>query len=227
MRLTPRDIRVVRDIALSHVLCRDQIIELAYFTSVTRANTRLRELRDAGLVSVLKTPYFGQQLYVAGPRASDIVGERIGPILAARQVTPRFVQHALSTTNVRLHLLRHGASAWRFEQQIRSSFKLAGREIQIRPDGMALGPDGIQLVEVDLGHVNPAKFREKLLAYEAFLCSGCFKNIWNAEGFSVLTVTSGPLRATRLARLLPKGSPLQFQCESYEELGIEFAGGWS
>lgn len=227
MRLTSRDQKLVRDIALSHVLSRDQIIALGYFTSVTRANTRLRELRSQGLVSELATPLFGQFLYSAGSRASEIVGERVAPILLGRSSSPRFIQHALSLTNVRLSLLAKGATAWRFEQQCKVTFSHAGKVLELKPDGIALTKSGIILVEVDLGHVAPAKFREKLRSFEAFALSGECQRLWKVDSFSVLTVTTGRLRARRLTKLVPENSPFAFSCKAHDELGIAFAGGWS
>ncbi|MBS1722965.1 MAG: replication-relaxation family protein [Armatimonadetes bacterium] len=227
MRLTSRDARLVRDLALSHVLSRDQLIGLGYFTSVTRANTRLRNLVASGLVRRTETPFFSQSLYAAGPKAGVVTGERIGGILSGRSGSPRFLQHALCVNNVRLALLAQGASAWRFEQQLSLTFPYAGREYQVRPDGLAAFPGRITVVEADLGHVAPSKFKEKLLAYDAFVLSGECQRHWKLPTFELLTVTSGRLRASRLRRLLPAQASFHFLCQSHDHLGIAWAGGWS
>ena len=185
MRLTSRDIQVVRDIALSHTMSRDQIIAFRYFTSVTRTNTRLRELGAEGFVYRIKTPFFGQSLYMAGPNAHVIVGERIIPLLAHRTGSPRFIQHALSVNNARIALIKRGASDWRFEQQLWRKFEYQGRTYEVRPDGLSHTPKGLIIVEVDLGHVAPAKFKEKLVAYNAFLESGACEQMWQCQEFTV------------------------------------------
>ena len=227
MRLTTRDVRLLRDMALSHVLSRDQIIALGYFGSVTRANTRLRLLGRFGLVRRIDTPFFSQNLYCVGVKASEIVGERIAKLVAGRAASPRFLQHALLTTNVRIELIRRGASSWRFEQQLWVCFKFAGKEYQVRPDGLADTANGLIAVEVDLGHVAPAKFREKLLAFDAFIASGQCQRQWNAPSVSLLTLTTGKRRASQLLRLAPKGTAFAFECHSLDVFGVPRVGGWS
>ena len=227
MRLTQRDTKLVKDIALSHVLSRDQVITLGYFSSVTRTNTRLRQLRTLGLVKSLETPFHGQTLYAAGPKAILLVGERIAPILSGRLGSPRFIQHALATTNVRIELQNQGSSIWRFEQQVRSLFRFGGRDHEIRPDGVALTHSGILALEVDLGHVDPSKFKQKLLAYDAFVASGECRRIWNTPTFSLLAVTTGSLRARRPRELAPSSLSFEFACQSADQFGVAFPGSWS
>lgn len=164
--------RLLRDLTLSHVLSRDQVIELGYFGSVTRTNTRLRELRELGLVRTLDTPFFAQRLYAVSATASEVVGPRIAPLTATRTGSPRFLQHALSVTNTRIVLLGRGGERWLFEQQARTTFTFGGKDWDVRPDGIAVEKGTHLPVEVDLGHVAPAKFKEKLASYHAFVESG-------------------------------------------------------
>lgn len=227
MRLTARDQRLAKDIALSHVLSRDQILALGYFTSVTRANTRLRELRAEGIVRCIETPFFAQSLYSVGSNAEILLGDRIARIVAGRTGSPRFIQHALCITNVRLALLSKGASGWRFEQQIRCQFRHGGKDWEVRPDGLAVFPSGLFAVEVDLGHVAPSKFEEKLKAFDAFVTSGECSRHWKQPTFTLLTVTTGQLRASRLTSLVPKNCSFRFECRPFEKLGISYAGAWS
>ena len=227
MRLTLRDNRLIRDMALSHVLSRDQVIELRYFSSVTRANTRLRELRSLGLVRRIETPFFGQALYSVGPKAKEVLGERIGPIVAGRTGSPRFLKHSISVTDVRIALIDRGGTAWRFEQQLRSSFEYLGRTYEVRPDGMAIGSSGPIALEVDLGHVAPAKFKAKLDAFDAFVRSGEALRQWRHESFKLLTITTGPLRASRLKRLVSRDCPYEFACMTFDQLGLPKVGSWS
>jgi len=220
MILTERDIHIIRDIGLSHVMSRDQIMEL-YFGSVTRTNTRLRELSAIGMVRKLETPFFLQSLYMAGRTASEVVGEKIGPLLERRTSSPRFIQHALSVTNVRLALLKRGAVGWRFEQQLWSTLS-SGHEV--RPDGLVSLKGVPTFIEVDLGHVTPSKFAAKLRAYE-LLMSGEVARLYGFETFRLLTVTTGPKRAATLSRL--RSSSVEHAVETFEILGIARVGAWS
>ena len=227
MRITDRDMRLIRDMALSHVLSRDQIIALNYFGSVTRTNTRLRELRSEGFVRPIATPFFAQHLYCVGAQAHSVLSERISSLVAARTGSPRFLQHALCVTNVRIALLRRGATAWRFEQQAHSRFEWKGQTLEVRPDGLAIFGDRITAVEVDLGHVAPAKVREKFSALDKFIASGSCRAQWMVEACKLLVVTTGPLRARRLERLVPSDCRFDSAFVPHDQLGIPFAGAWS
>lgn len=226
MRITDRDVKLVKDIALSHLLSRDQILQLGYFSSVTRVNTRLRSLIGQGLLKRLNTPFFGQSLYMSGPKAPVVLGERIAPIVAARTGSPRFVRHALCVTNARIALVRRGEASWKFEQQLRTDFDFNGKRWEFRPDGLALMPKGPTAVEVDLGHVALTKFRDKLRSYESFVAAGEAKRQLATEDFRLLTITTSNERANRLRRLLV--SPhLDQRYATFAELHIPEIGSWS
>ena len=225
MKLTERDFRMVRDICLSHVVSRDQLIALGYFGSITRANTRLRTLCEAGLVRSLTTAFHAQNLYASGPKAKEIVGDRIAALLAGRRPSPQFVQHALAVTDVRSKLMAK-YSAWRFEPQVRQTFTWRGKQYEVRPDGVAIGSSGHLLIEVDLGHVSGARFKEKAIAYAAYLQSNTFEGVYGKSPLSVLTVTTSLVRrANLLAAAAVLGS--HFTCTTFEELGVRTPGGWS
>ena len=227
MKLTGRDASLVRDLALSHVLARDQIIACGYFTSVTRANTRLRGLAEIGLVRRIKTPYFGQGLYSVGCRAREVLGPRIAGLVSNRKESPRFLQHALATTDVRIALSRRGSKGWRFEQQLWTSFWFAGREHEVRPDGLAIFENGFTVVEVDMGHVAPSKIRTKLESYNAFLKSGECERHWAVDWFRLFLVTTGQVRAGNLLNLLPDDPQFELRCVPFEALDISPPGAWS
>lgn len=223
MRLTPRDLHLIRDIGLSHLLSRDQVIELGYFTSVTRANSRLRTLVAGNFITRLSTPFFGQFLYGAGPLAEEVAGERIAPLLVNRAGSPRFVQHALSVTNVRLALLRRGGSAWRFEQQLWRDV----RGQTLKPDGLVLTKHLPAFVEVDLGHVAPKKFKDKLTAYKALARAETCNSLYGFEQFRLLVVTTGTRRSRHLSSLMPPKPGFDYLVQTFAELDIPQIGSWS
>lgn len=226
MKFTDRDVRLVRDIALSHVLSRDQIIRLGYFTSVSRCNRTMCRLQDSGVVSVLTTPFFTQRLYTVGAAAVEVLGERIARLLTFRTPSPRYLQHAIATTEVRLALTSEGGTDWRFEPQLRHAFSWAGRTHEVRPDGYLLVDGRVTVLEVDLGNVSHTKFGQKLRAFDSYLRSGAFSSAYGASTFDVLTLTTGSLRCSRLKSLAPR-SEVCFQFHTFDELGIAIPGGWS
>jgi len=226
LKLTDRDVRLVRDIALSHVLSRDQVLALGYFSTVTRANTRIRGLVAEGFLKRLETPYYRQSLYVAGAIAKQIVGERIAETLRGRPGSPRFLQHSLAVTGVRAALQGPGKK-WRFELQVSCGFQFAGRDLEIRPDGAIVDTEGVTLVEVDMGHVTPSKYKEKLRTFDAFIRSGACMHHWGVSEFRVLTVTTGQARATSLAKLLPKQCAFSHVCTTFRDLHVSEVEPWS
>lgn len=225
MRLTRRDVALVRDVSLSHLLARDQIIALGYFNSISRANGRLLLLIRHGFIRRLDTPFFAQSLYASASLAREVVGERISPLLASRASSPRFVAHALSCTNVRIALQRAGTGEWRFEQQLWRT--LSNHEShQLKPDGLFLAKVPV-FVEVDMGHVAPSKFRSKLLGYRALALSSQCQALYGFPGFRLLIVTSGSLRARHLRRLVPPDPGFECLIQTFEEVGAKHVTAWS
>lgn len=227
MFLTERDHKLVFEVAMSHVLSRDHILALGLFGSVTRVNTRLRVLRELGLVRLLETPFFKGSLYVPGVNAPDVLEGRVARLVANRQPSPRFLQHALATTNIRLAMLAKGATEWRFEPMLWRTFEVAGKKLEVRPDGMAITRKGCVIIECDLGHVAPTKFAAKLDAYHQFLKGGHARRLWQIDDFNLLVVTTGKLRAQRLHELAPGECSYPLIVQTFEELGAAMVGGWS
>jgi hypothetical protein len=227
MILTERDRKLVFEIAMSHVLSRDQILALGMFGSVTRVNTRLRVLRELGLVRLLETPYFKGSLYVPGVNAPEVLSERVAQLIRSRQPSPRFLRHALCVTNIRLALSARGATDWRYEPMLRRTLTVAGRVLDVRPDGMAISPKGVLLVECDMGHVSSTKLAQKLHTYNEFLRGGHAKRCWGTNDFNLLTITTGSLRATTLRGCEPDDCAFGFLVQTFEQLGAVMVGGWS
>ncbi|MBL8048945.1 MAG: replication-relaxation family protein [Chthonomonas sp.] len=227
MQLTERDRKLVFEIAMSHVLSRDQILSLGLFGSVTRVNTRLRTLRELGLVRRLETPYFNGSLFVPGVNAPQVLDANAANLIRTRQPSPRFLRHALCVTNIRLALAARGAYEWRFEPMLWRSFEHQGRTLEVRPDGMAISPKGALLVECDLGHTSPLKFEQKLAVYHEFLGGGHANQLWGINDFNLLTITTGNLRASTLRRCPPKVCAYGYLVQTFEQIGAGMVGGWS
>jgi hypothetical protein len=224
MRLTKRDISVVRDVALSHVLSRDQLIELGYFSSVTRVNTRLRQLIDVGLIARLDTPFFQQSLYRATKAAAEVVGERIAPLIEGRSASPKFVVHALQTTTIRIALTKKFNAAWRFEQQLWR--KVCANGPEVRPDGLIVSAPPI-FIEVDLGHASFPRVKEKIASYQALADSGRCEELYGFSDFRLLAITTGPLRAQHLRRAIPANARFDCLIQTFADLAITQISPWS
>ncbi|MBS1703667.1 MAG: replication-relaxation family protein [Armatimonadetes bacterium] len=227
MRVTERDVRLVKDVALSHVLSRDQIIGLGYFDSVSRANRRLSQLISARYVRIVTTSFHAQRLYMVGANASEICGERIGSLLGTRAQSPQFLQHALAVTNVRLRLIEQGATDWRFEQQIRDLITFGDTIYQVRADGLVMGVLGPVFLEVDLGHVSSNSFGKKLKGYDVYAKSGRFEAVYGSKVLRLLVVTTGHLRMAHLHESAKCFSQVSVVFKTFAELALDVPGGWS
>lgn len=225
MRITERDVRLIRDVALSHTLSRDQLIKLGYFRSVSRCNRTMTRLSMSGFVKPLLTPFHGQRLYSATVEATGIVGARIAQLLTNRPTSPRFLLHCLSVTEVRIAVLDSGAEAWRFEAQLRHSFAFHGRAYEVRPDGMAVIEGQPTLIEVDLGHCSSSKLSRKLLAYRNYELCGAFERAYNSSELRVLTFTTSERRKRHFEALAQADE--RFGCLTFSEAGVSVPEIWS
>lgn len=222
MRLTCRDHELLRDMAFSHALSRDQMIALGYFQSITRVNTRIRQLAGIGLVRRLDTPFFSQSLYGVAPKAAELLDARLSRLIAARDASPRFLRHALTATDVRIALTRRSNAAWRFEQQLWRKVD----EYEVRPDGLLEAAIPV-FIEIDLGHVSLPKFKSKLLGYRALALSGQCASLYGFSDFRLLAVTTGRLRSRHLSRQMPADPGFEFLVQTYAELGLAPTNPWS
>lgn len=214
MRVTERDRELIRDIALSHVLSRDQIVSL-YFGSITRANTRLRGLVGLGLLKRLETPFFSQSLYVIARKGQDLLDNKLCKLVSSRKASPRYLEHALTVTDARIALTAKSQGKWLFEQQL---WRTVSR-YEVRPDGLLLTRTPV-FVEVDLGHVSLPKFREKLLGYSALAHSGRCAELYGFSKFNLLAITTGCLRSLHLSRQVPRDAGFDFIAQPGADLGL-------
>lgn len=217
-----RDHKLVKDVCLSTILTRDQIIALGYFSSISRCNRRLRQLVDGGYLRSLPASNNAQQAVYAGPKASTIVGERISAIIHARRPTPRFIQHACAVTDIRTTLTRSDYSEWRFEQQLRQGFEWRGREYEVRPDGLAISKSRLLLVEADLGNVSLKRYCKKLVVYDIYFQSGIFSQTYGFSKLCLLTVTTDKERKKHISRL--PALHISHTATTFSDLGISTFG---
>lgn len=221
MILTPRDVKLVKDVCLSTVLSRSQILSLGYFNSVSRCNKRLKQLADSGYLRALPIPT-GQFAYYAGPAAKRVVGDKIASFLSSRKPSPRHVCHALAATDIRIALAACGYPEWRFEAQLRHSFLWGGVWREARPDGLAVSPSRVLFVEADLGSVSLKRYAKKLEVYGLYFRSGVFAETFQFSTLCLLTVCSDADRKRRISRL--PVSSISHEVSTFLELGIAIQG---
>jgi len=220
MRLEPRDRQVLAETFASRVIRRDDLISFGLFGSIGRCNARLLQLRTAGFLKLktqlngadLQAPYYsctalGVRL-AAGelniPAAEAIEIHRAG----TRDHTLR---HSLSCNDLRSKFRRELGGAtklklveWSPELLCRHEFQSSsGKIVTMKPDALAIvnegGHDRFIFIEVDLGNVSLSKFEEKVDRYRLYACSRAFTDVYGADSFLVLTVTTDERRLSHLA----------------------------
>ena len=206
-------------------MTREQVVKLGYFTSMQRANARLLLMRNAGLLHLVRlNPSLDtrQHLYSVARSATDFLDSKIASLLTARSVTPRHVDHALATVNMRIELMRLGMTRWLPEPQIRHRYSrnagVSTRIEEFRPDGLAKFGSDCVFVEIDRGHVSSPRMKVKLGTYRAYVRHGPFKATYEQDQATLLIVTTGRIRKRHIERHLSAASPVAVAVETFESL---------
>jgi hypothetical protein len=210
MIVQPRDLEFLRLLAMLGVVDRDIYMMVAGFHSITRANTRLLKLYQAGL---LRRFFLGsgggrKALYALSPKGALLAGvpyrgprRRQGELL----IGDFYVQHQLTVNAVYCALARKpipvpGVTFLRwlpFYEPIAPNLKLI-------PDGYVelAVPTGklCVFVEVDLGHENLSIWREKARQYLQLALTGEFERRFHEDRFRVLVLVNSDRRLNSIRK---------------------------
>jgi hypothetical protein len=203
-------------------MSRDQIITLGYFGSVPRCNNRLKQLLDHGFVRRYRHLSRGsasQALYSLGGEGSILVSDRLDIELdevvqqTRRDAPTLFLEHTLGLVDLRIEFTREallrglGDFEWlpeplcRHEYSVRQSSGVWKPRV-LKPDAFVRwskeGRSHSFFIELDLGHVGSAAFLLKAGSYRTYLSLGVFAEVYEAESFDVLVVTTGERRLAHL-----------------------------
>ena len=218
MRLEERDRQVLSETFLSKIVRRDDLLRLGLFGSVPRCNARLLSLNRCGLLARrnditgcdLRSP-----LYLCTAKGVRIAADSIGFSQAEaiethrRGLTDLSIRHALKCLDLRLQFVRECLDSpyrmirWASELLCRHDFFLPnGASISMKPDAMVELTNGdrscLAFIEVDLGNVSIPRFSDKVGRYITYRDSKAFAEVYQADSFVVLTVTSNESRLMNL-----------------------------
>lgn len=196
----PRDLRLLRELSVMRIADREQVMMAAGFGSITRANTRLLALTDAGLLRRFFLGFSGARkaLYALSPKGARVADV---PCRGPRRpqetmlVADYFVEHQL-TINDLYCAIKFGprpASKPVFHRWLSFHEPLASG-INLIPDGYMefTTPEGVLacFLEVDLGHESLAVWKEKARRYLQLALSGEYERQFKQPRFRVLVVTN-------------------------------------
>ena len=214
--LNDRDRRILSFIARFRLLSRDQLMMLAPFNSLTRANTRLAALVRLHLLTRKSLPVYpgngsAQSLYYLGRKAAQCIPVD-GQAFAAqvRQISrweSRQIDHVLAANGVIVTFIKalkcednFNLQAFYSEPELRQVF--LNRDFV--PDGwlawVAAGRRFNCFLEVDLHHEGLNKWRKKADAYLRYVDSDMHEQCFGFRAFRVLVLAKSTARLQNLRR---------------------------
>jgi hypothetical protein len=215
--VTGRDKRLIELVYRFRLLRRDQLMALAPFGSLTRANTRLAALVRARILSRKVLPIYpgkgsAQALYFLGRESGCVVSaapELLGTQI--RQVSRwdlRQVEHVVSANQVLIDALKaiecvpaSTIAAFHTEPELRQLFS----DRTLVPDGWfawtELGKRFNCFLEIDLHHEGLREWREKVLRYLEYSESGLHAERLGFRSFRVLVLAKSEARLRHLRQI--------------------------
>lgn len=245
IRLTGRDEELLTEVFLNRAMTREQI-QCKWFGSVTRCNTRLRQLFDHQYLVrhfLPLAPFGAQAIYTAGHEASDIIATQLE--MDVREVrrqsrpdrSPSNLEHALAVVHFRLTIEKAlsgrediGLERWipelfcRHEYDVRKARGGGWRREVFKPDSffrIELGrPDHYKdfFVEIDRGHTSATEFATKMQIHRRYRESGLFAEIYGQQEFVSLTVTTTERRLLNLCSLAERQQAGSFWFSTFERI---------
>jgi hypothetical protein len=215
--LTGRDRRVMELLSRFHLMSRDQIMALAPFGSLTRANTRLAALLGARLLSRKSLPVYpgngsAQALYFLGKRSGSVLpidDERLSRhIRQASRWDLGHVAHVVAANQCVTDALVATARSpearvdgFRTEPELRQVFS----DRRLVPDGwFAWTESGKRFncfFEIDLHHEGLQEWRTKVLRYVEYAESGIHAERFGFRAFRVCVLAKSTARIENLRRI--------------------------
>lgn len=231
-----RDRRLLSELGVMRILDRESAKLAADFRSTRRANARLLQLTDAGLLRrffVGSIAHGRKAVYTLSPKGSELVGARLGGINRAQGrliVGDTFVQHQSGINDIYLAVKYRPAPTaairflrWHtFRQSISESIKLT-------PDGyfeLASG-DTVRamFLEVDMGTEALSVWQQKTASYLQLAVSGEFLKRFRQPQFRVLVVVNSERRLNSIRATVSKVTDKVFWFATLDSINRD--GIWS
>jgi len=227
MRLMERDIEILKAVHEFRIMRGDQLQAL-FFGSQSTASYRLSRLYQHGFMDRHFLPTLGglassPALYTLGKRGVDILRRVLdcGPKDIRKppnnqELSPLFLEHLLQINDFRVAVtvaarhLDYTLEKWLDDYQLKADYdRVVIQTPQGRKRSVSLIPDGYFVLQVpqgracfflelDRGTMTRSRFRDKVLAYQAYITSGQYEKRYGTRSLRVLTVTSGPKRLANL-----------------------------
>lgn len=231
-----RDRRLLEALETMRVVDRDQAMAVAGFHSVTRANTRLLRLKNAGL---LRRLFIGSRagnrkaLYVLSGKGAAIAGVRLWHLnrrRVDRLVVDPMIEHQLTVNAIRILINTPATTAPAVQLKIWTVFQEPiSASVPIAPDGyFELELSAVchpMFLEVDRGTEGQRIWKKKTESYLRLAVSGEFAKRFKQERFRVLVVANSERRIDSIRAAIAKHTDKIFWFSTFEIINRE--GFWS
>ena len=227
MRLMNRDLEILSAVHDFRIV-RGSQLQALFFGSQSTASYRLSRLYQHGFLDRHFLPTLGgiassPALYTLGKRGVDVLRraldgdpQDIRKPPDHRELSPLCLEHLLQINDCRVAVmvaarrLDYTLEKWLDDFQLKASYDRVvieapnrrRREVSLIPDGYFVlrAPQGRAcfFLEMDRGTMTRGRFRDKVLAYQAYIASGQYEKRYGTRSLRVLTVTSGPKRLENL-----------------------------
>jgi hypothetical protein len=229
MRLTARDVQVLRAVHDYRVLRREQI-QWLLFPSQNTANDRLQRLYQHGFLERRWCPVeygqgMGQAIYLLARRGADALSEHFGMPPeslrcpeAWRAMRSPFLEHTMQVNDVCIAFaLAVQKRGYRIERWLREDELRAAREyayltttsgilhkVAIIPDACLVFHLGDRrahvLLEVDRATETNRRWAQRVCAYLAYIASGQYTRCFGTTSLRIPVITTSPERLANLRR---------------------------
>lgn len=214
--LTERDRQIMVEVSRLGAITREQAQRLRLFHSATRAKARLKQLVDAGYLSVRRQPITAggpRCVYLPGPAAES------GPS-RVKNSSALFLSHQLGLVDIRIAFEEAGAVVvWRSDRELSTA------KLDVVPDAYlesALGPAVLSaFLEFDRGTESLGRIEKKARGYIDLAYSGQFTRLFNRQYFRVLMVTDSVGRLEAVSRAVARLTDRIFRFTLLSELQHE------
>lgn len=232
--LQDRDSRLLRALSTLRILDREQTAAIAGFNSITRVNTRLQKLTQAGLlrrfffVSVLGGK---KAVYSLSKKGADLIGTAPNGINRPKDsflIGDKFTSHQLAINQVYCaacfaeHIKDRAVQKWRIlSESLSKSIPLIPDsyfELHIRDTVRPM------FLEVDLGTESLSVWTKKTNEYLSLAASGEFERLFSHPRFAVLVVIASERRMQSLRAHIGKITSKLFYFSTLEKVRASF---WS
>jgi hypothetical protein len=231
----PRDLTLLKTIALLRVIDREQAKAIGSFNSATRLNYRLAALRSLGLMKqffVGLGPGTKKAVFCLTKGGAQVAGVPYQRTRFASDATvgfDPFLIHRVAVGDVYVAVmhkaLRDGvrASAWKFfETPLTANTHLI-------PDGYfeLHSGDAVRgmFLEMDMGTETARIWKKKVAEYLSFAVSGGFQERFGVPQFRVLVITTSAKRLQNLAKVISGITQKLFWLTTLEE--FKTSGPWA